>query len=110
MVESTQFLEGDTAVVFLSMTRQRGGRDLGSILPSMRFDRTRARATEPPRMRVATSGAADTWETLARRATGRTEDASALAKLNGFDFPSAVPSGILIKLPQDVMPEDRPSS
>ncbi len=107
MVQSTQFLEGENAVVFLSMTPQRGGPDLASILRSMRFDRARARAAEPPRIRLTTSRAADTWEALARRATGHAEDASAIAKLNGFDFPSAVAAGIVIKLPEAVVPEDR---
>lgn len=107
VVQSTQFLEGENAIVFLSMTQQRGGQDLASILRGMRFDRARARAAEPPRIRLTSSHATDNWEALARRATGHAEDASAIAKLNGFDFPSAVPAGILIKLPEAVVPEDR---
>lgn len=107
MVQSTQFLESDKAVVFLSMSQRRGGADLSSIMRGMRFDRARARAAEPPRMHVTTSRSGDTWESLARKATGRPEDASAIAKLNGFDFPSAVPMGIVVKLPEDMVPEDR---
>jgi predicted Zn-dependent protease len=109
-VESTQFAEGENAVVFLSLTpEQRGSsaRDLASIVQRMRFDRAEARAAEPPRIRVATSRAGETWDELAERATGRREDASAIAKLNGFDYPSSVPPGIAIKLPQDVAPDER---
>ena len=41
-------------------------------------------------MRVATSRRGDTWEALAHRATGDTEDAAQIAHINGFDFPSDV--------------------
>lgn len=105
-VESTQFVEGGSVIVFLEIgPANRRRTDLVSIVRSMRFDRDRARSADPPRMRVERSRRGDTWETLARRATGRPEHAEIVAKINGFDFPSTPPPDVLLKLPEDVIEE-----
>src|SRR4029078_12252006 len=104
-VESTQLVEGENVLVFLQIGPANNNRraDLVSMLRGMQFDRARARAVEPPRMHVATSRAGDTWEEIARRSTGHVEDAKSIAAINGFDYPSAVPAGITLKLPEEVI-------
>lgn len=107
-VESTQLVEQDSAIIFLQISQARSrGDGLMGILRELRFDRAAARAAQPPRIHVATSRSGDRWEELARRATGRTDDAEAIAKLNGYDYPSSVPVGVPIKLPQDVVREPK---
>jgi predicted Zn-dependent protease len=104
-VESTQLVEGENVLVFLQIGPANNNRraDLVSMLRGMQFDRARARSVEPPRMRVGTSRAGDTWEEIARRSTGHVEDAKTIAAMNGFDYPSAVPAGITLKLPEEVI-------
>jgi len=104
-VETTQMVEGQNVLVFLQISPASNGRryDLVSMLQNMQFDRTRARSVEPPRMHVGTSRAGDSWEEIARRSTGHADDAKAIAAINGFDYPSAVPAGIKLKLPEDVI-------
>ena len=105
-VETTQFSEGDHAVVLMQITPgnryERQGM-LGGILSTVRFDRARARAAEPPRMKVGTAGSADSWREVAVQATGNPADAPQIAHINGFDTNVAVPRSALIKLPQDVV-------
>jgi predicted Zn-dependent protease len=105
-VESTQFIAGESAIVFLEVgpaTRRRT--DLVSIVRTMRFDRDRARSAEPPRIRVERARRGDTWQDIARRATGNPAHAETVAKINGFDFPSTPPPDLLLKLPEDVIEE-----
>ncbi len=107
-VESTQLVEQDSAIIFLQISQaQTRGEGLFGVLRDLRFDRARAREVEPPRIRVVTSRSGDRWDELARRATGRADDAEAVAKINGYDFPSAVPVGVPLKLPQDVVRESK---
>lgn len=108
-VESTQLVEQDSAIIFLQISQARtstGG--LMGVLRDLRFDRAAARSVEPPRIHVVTSRSGDRWDELARRATGRADDAEAIAKINGYDYPSAVPAGVPIKLPQDLVREAKP--
>jgi predicted Zn-dependent protease len=103
IVQSTQFTDASNAVVFMQMSpANRRGSDLAAILQTMQIDRARARSAEPPRLRIETTRAGDTWQELARRATGNTNDAAEIAKMNGFDYPSNVPAGIAVKLPEQV--------
>lgn len=106
-VETTQFFDRDDAVVFMLVTPsvQREQSPLGSLLRNVVFDRERARSTEPARMRVTTSRAGETWRDVAVRSTGRSEDAEELAEINGFNLSDPFPSGIPLKLPQEVVEE-----
>lgn len=106
-VETTQLFDNNNAVVFMLVapSLQREQSPLGSLLRGVVFDRERARNTEPARMRVATSRSGQDWRDLAVRATGRSEDAEELAEINGFDPGAPVPSGIPLKLPQEVVEE-----
>lgn len=102
-VSSTQHRVGDGAVVFLHIAQ--GGqsrRGLVDVISRVSIDRRAAAATKPPRLRVMAARAGDTWQTLAVRATGNAEDADDIANINGFDFPSEVPKGMLVKLPEEV--------
>lgn len=101
-VETTQFAEGDKAVVFMEISQGSGSQSaLANTLQSLRFDRAAARRVEPHRMRIG-SPSSTSWADIAVRATGRREDAAELAAINGFDPGTRVPSTVLLKLPQDV--------
>ena len=102
-VASTQQPVDDGAVVFLHISQ--GGqsrRSLMNLVKGISIDQEAADAITPPRLKVLTARAGDTWQTLARRASGDTEDADDIAHINGFDFPSAVPAGLVVKLPEEV--------
>jgi predicted Zn-dependent protease len=98
-IESTQHRAGDGAVVFLHIG---SGQGLDDLLDNVRIDPSQVRAIKTPRLRIAQVRSGDTWQTLARRATGNTEDAAEIAHINGFDFPSDVPAGMVVKLPEEV--------
>lgn len=93
---------GDGAVAFLLVAANDDSPALGQLLERVETGSERAYRMKPPRLRVVTSRRGDTWSELARRATGNAEDAAAIANLNGFDFPSEVPVGILLKIPEEV--------
>jgi predicted Zn-dependent protease len=80
---------------------------LASILQQMEVRPSEARSVAPPRMRLGTARSGETWADLARRATGNARDAEAVANINGFDLNTAVPAGMLVKLPEEVIPERR---
>ena len=104
-VESTQHAAGDGALVLLHIAPVAKGRSRGSLLElieDIRFDPDEVRSVEPPRLHVFQARNGETWESLSRRATGSTEHAEEIAHINGFDFPSAVPAGLLVKLPDQV--------
>lgn len=101
-VASTQRRAGDGAVVFLHISQANKRADLVDLLADIRIDPREARAVKAPRLHVMAARSGDTWDTLARRATGRAEDAAEIAHINGFDYPSDVPVGMLVKLPEDV--------
>jgi predicted Zn-dependent protease len=106
-VETTQFPHGDHVAVFmfLSPSLQQNRSPLGELLQQAVIDVNRARSAEPPRMRVAPARAGESWSDLARRATGNANDAEAIANINGFDLTTPPKAGMLVKLPQEVIPE-----
>jgi predicted Zn-dependent protease len=99
-VETTQFVEGGNAVVFMEISPS--GRSLAGTLQALRFDRTEARRAEPHRMKIGTVPQARSWADVAQRATGDSRHADTIAHINGFDSGTAVPATVLLKLPQDV--------
>lgn len=106
-VETTQFVHGDHAVVFMFLSPgvSRSQSPLGDILARTFVDAARANSAQPPRMRLATVRSGDTWASLARAATGNANDAKAIANINGFDLTTSPPTGMIAKLPQDVSDE-----
>lgn len=103
-VETTQFLHGDHVAVFmfLAPNLSRTESPLGTILGNATVDVARARSVNPPRIRVGTVRSGETWAELARRATGNTRDAEAVANFNGFDLKTSPTVGMLVKLPEEV--------
>ena len=103
-VETTQFPHGDHVAVFMFIapSLSRNQSPLGDMLSRMVIDPARARSAEPARMRIGTVRQGDTWEELARRATGNARDAQALAAMNGFDAGTRPPAGMVVKLPQEI--------
>jgi predicted Zn-dependent protease len=106
-VETTQFPHGDHVAVFLfvapSLSRTQS--PLGDVLSRAEINPQRARSAEPPRMRIGTVRGGDSWADVARRATGSAGDAEAVANINGYDVRTAPPNGLLVKLPQEVVPD-----
>lgn len=106
-VESTQFVHGDhvTVFMFISPGVSRTSSPLGTLLSQMSVNTSRARSADPPRMNLGTVRSGESWADLARRATGNTRDAEAIANINGFDSNTRPPAGMLVKLPEEVIPE-----
>lgn len=108
-VETTQFVHGDHVTVFLfvapSVSRTQS--PLGQMLSGTRIDVARARSIQPPRMRLGTVRNGEGWAEIARRATGNTQDAEAVANINGFDLRDRPEAGMKVKLPEDVVRESR---
>ncbi len=88
------------SVAFLHIAK--GRRAALDVLDNLSIDKAAANAIKPPRLRVMQARGGDTWQTLAKRATGKTDDAAEIAAINGFDYPSEVPAGLLVKLPEEV--------
>jgi len=101
-VQSAHRRAGDGAVAFLLIAANDDSPALEQLLQRLEIGSQRASRMQPPRLRIVTSRPGDTWAQLARRATGNPEDAEAIANINGFDFPSDVPVGVLLKLPEEV--------
>jgi predicted Zn-dependent protease len=106
-VETTQFPHGDhvAVMIFLTPSLNQYQSPLGEVLQRAVIDLGRARSAQPARIKVDIARAGDTWSELARRATGNAGDAEEIANMNGFDVRDAVPSGILVKLPAEVVRE-----
>lgn len=102
IVETTQFPHGDHVAVMMFVSPRGGG--LPVILRDMDVRPSEARSVQPPRMRVGTVRRGETWADLARRATGNTRDAEAVANLNGFDLSQPPQAGMLVKLPEEIAP------
>lgn len=103
-VETTQFPHGDHVAVFLFVTPslQRYASPLADVLRRSAIDLARARSVEPPRIRIGTVRAGESWSALAQRATGNPRDAEAVANMNGFDVTTPPAAGITVKLPQEI--------
>lgn len=108
-VETTQFRHGDHVAVFmfLSPSLDRYRSPLGEVLQRTSMDAARARAAEPPRIRLGTVRGGESWNAIAQRATGNAGDAEAVANMNGFDLRTLPPAGMMVKLPQEIAPEER---
>jgi hypothetical protein len=108
-VETTQFPHGDHVAVFMflspSLTRYES--PLGEILRRAVIDRARTTAAEPARIRVASVRGGESWSDLARRATGNPADAEPVANINGFDVTTPPRAGTPVKLPQEIIADDR---
>lgn len=102
-VHSAQRRADDGAVAFLHLSAaESDAAALRGVLRSLRIGDERARRMSPPRLRVQRSSRGDTWSGLAERMTGNPDDAADLAHINGFDYPSEVPAGLLLKLPERI--------
>jgi predicted Zn-dependent protease len=107
-VETTQFPHGDHVAVFMFVAPNlnRSNSPLGQVLQQATFDPGRARSVQPPRIQIGTVRSGESWADLARRATGNAGDAEAVANLNGFDLATAPSSGMVVKLPEEVIREE----
>lgn len=107
-VETTQFPHGDHVAVFMfiapSLSRTQS--PLGDVLSRTIIDPGRARAAQPARMRIGTVRSGETWQDLARRATGNARDAQAVAAMNGFEPNTRPPAGMVVKLPQEIASDE----
>ncbi len=104
-VETTQFVHGDHVAVLMFVTPGGASRTqspMADILSQMSVNQQRVRSVEPPRMRLGTVRSGESWTELARRATGSTAHAEAIANINGYDLRTPPPGGMLVKLPQEV--------
>lgn len=106
-VETTQFEHGDHVAVMMFVSPEIGRRSspLGSLLADMRISHQQVRAIDPPRIHIGTVRRGESWQDLARRATGNERDAEAVANLNGFDLATPPQSGLTVKLPEEVVQE-----
>ena len=103
IVETTQFPHGDHVAVMMFVSPRGGG--LPVIMRDMDVRPSEARSVEPARMRVGAVRRGESWADLARRATGNTRDAEAVANLNGFDLNQPPQVGMMVKLPEEVPAE-----
>ena len=102
-IETATHRAGSGAVVLMHIAQlKKGSSSLLELLEDVELDSADAASIKPPRLRVMTARKGDTWESLAKRATGDAEDADDIAHINGFDFPSEVPVGLVVKLPEEV--------
>ena len=106
-VETSQFRHGDHVAVFLFVAPNISNRNspLGELLRNMDVSASRANSVDPPRMRVGAVRQGESWNDLARRATGNSNDAEAVANINGFDLKTPPTTGMMVKLPEAVAEE-----
>jgi predicted Zn-dependent protease len=107
-VETTQFPHGDHVAVMMFVYpggASRNNSPMASVLSQIEVNAQRVRSVNPPRIHLATVRSGESWSDLARRATGNTRDAEAVANMNGYDLNTTPPAGMLVKLPQEVAPE-----
>jgi predicted Zn-dependent protease len=104
-VETTQFVHGDhvTVLMFVSPSVSARNSPLGAVLQQMQVSASAARAAQPPRMNIGTVRQGESWQELARRATGNPAHAEIVANMNGYDLRTPPPAGLMVKLPQDVV-------
>lgn len=105
-VETTQFAHGDHVAVLMFVHpggASRSQSPMAEILSQMSVNQQRVRSVDPPRMNLGTVRQGESWNELARRATGSANDAEVIANINGFDLRTAPPAGMLVKLPEEVI-------
>lgn len=108
-VETTQFTHGDHVAVFMFISPSVNSRNspMATILQNVERNPARVRSVQAPRLRVGTVRSGESWAEVARRATGNTRDAEAVANMNGFDLNTPPAAGMTVKLPEEVVPEER---
>ena len=108
-VETTQFAHGDHVAVFMFISPNINSRNspMSQVMQNIERNPARVRSVNPPRMRVGEVRRGESWADLARRATNDTRDAEAIANINGFDLQTPPPTGLLVKLPEEVVAEER---
>ena len=108
-VETTQLPHGDHVAVFMFLTPSLSQYQspLGDILHRAVIDPARARRAPPARINVGTVRRGESWADLARRATTDPADAEAVANINGFDVTTTPAAGMMVKLPQEVVREEK---
>ncbi len=107
-VETTQFLHGDHVAVFIFLSPRLSASQspLGDILRRATVDAARTQAARPPRIRAGTVRSGESWQDIARRATGNAGDAETVANMNGFDLTTRPTAGMPVKLPEEVVAEE----
>jgi hypothetical protein len=108
-VETTQFQHGDHVAVFMFVSPNVTQRNspLSQVMQSIERNPARVRSVNPPRLRVGEVRRGESWADVARRATGNANDAEEVANMNGYDLQTAPPAGLAVKLPEDVIDEER---
>jgi predicted Zn-dependent protease len=108
-VETTQFVHGDHVTVFMFVSPSVNSRNspMAQIMSNIERNPARVRSVQAPRLRVGTVRSGESWADVARRATGSVRDAEAVANMNGFDVQTPPPAGLTVKLPEEVVPEER---
>lgn len=104
-VETTQFAHGDHVAVMMFVSPTARGNAMATLLGQMSISPSQARSVTPPRMRIGTVRSGESWADVARRSTGNARDAEAVANMNGFDLNSRPQAGMLVKMPEEVVPE-----
>lgn len=105
-VETTQFTHGDHVAVLMFVSPRGVSRTqspMAEILSQIDRNPQRVRSVNPPRMHLGTVRQGESWADLARRATGNSNDAEAVANINGFDLRNAPQAGMVVKLPEEVL-------
>jgi predicted Zn-dependent protease len=105
-VETTQFTHGDHVAVLMFVSPRgisRSQSPMADILAQIDRNPQRVRSVNPPRMHLGTVRQGESWSDLARRATGNSNDAEAVANVNGFDLQTPPSAGMLVKLPEEVV-------
>ena len=108
-VETTQFRHGDHVAVFMFVSPNvtANNSPLAAILQNVENNPSRVRSVQAPRLRTGEVRRGESWADVARRATGNTRDAEAVANMNGYDLNTAPPAGLVVKLPEEVIAEER---
>ena len=108
-VETTQFQHGDHVAVFMFISPNVSARNspLASVLQNVERNPSRVRSVQAPRLRTGEVRRGESWADVARRATGNARDAEAVANMNGYDLNTAPPAGLAVKLPEEVISEER---
>jgi hypothetical protein len=93
-------------MMFVSPSINGRNSPMSAVLANTERNAARVRSVNPPRMRVGEVRRGENWTDLARRATGNPGDAEAVANMNGYDLQTPPPSGMMVKLPEDVVAEE----
>lgn len=104
-VESAHWIDGQDVVVFTEISSSVTGTPtpLMNTFSILEIDPGEARRADPPRLKIGQASPNDDWRALAKKATGNSADADELAAINGFDAGTPVPSGLVVKLPQQIV-------